>query len=132
MIIVIRLQESSVALLKVIDYIVAGDTKVSEYSNLHSFIRNNKTMWVAGVMEFRKACNGKSTNRNRFVCFKRCNQMTLHTETLLLHGFVGNINRHLIFFRKPLNALHMIAVFVGNKDGLHLFQREIKPLHPYF
>src|SRR5688572_15626534 len=98
MIIIVCLQESRMALLEMIDHMVTGNTEISEYANFHRFVGNNKTVRVACIMEFRKACNSKSSDFNRFVCLKGCNHMPLYADALLLHCGIGDVYRQLILF----------------------------------
>src|SRR5258706_14925839 len=92
MFIIVRLQESSMTLLKMFYNIFASNANVRKYSNLYIITANNKTIGVTCVMEFWKGGNGKIAYLYGFIFFKRKNKLPLQSKARACKCAGCNIN----------------------------------------
>ena len=70
LLIIIRFQESRMALAELIDHVFAGNAEICKYDNGYRISSHDKTMRIAGIMKFRERRYGKITNRNRLMLLK--------------------------------------------------------------
>lgn len=130
--IVISLQESSVALFKVMDQLIAGDANVGKYADVHIATGYHKTVRICGVVVFGKCGYTNVTHLYRFCGHKRMYLFLFNVELAVGEGVGGDVYGEVVFAGDHGYTADMITVFVGDEEGLYFLHGKPQPFHPFF
>ena len=98
LLIIIGFEKNGMALPEIVDHLFTGNSDICENTHCYRIARNNKTMWVAGIVLFRKSNNRKCANTNRFMRLEGSNQLFIKLQPRILMCCSGDINRQPVFF----------------------------------
>lgn len=95
--IIIRLEESGMALLKMPDDMFAGETDVREDAHSHRRTFHKKAVRIACIVQFWKSGNGEVSDLYRLIGMQAEDEIFFDFQSSVPESFGSDVDRQLIF-----------------------------------
>src|SRR5690348_13517309 len=91
--VIVRLQESCMALFEIMDHIFTRFTDIRKYPYRYFVTLHYKTVRICRIMKFRKSYYRQIADKYRLVRYENFYQRLLKRQPTVLHGGFSDINR---------------------------------------
>lgn len=127
--VIVRLQESGMALPEIVDQLIANHADIGKYSYGHFMVLHNETAGFCRIMFFTEGSDLQAADADGPACAERGEQCTVQPQPAVPECLAADIHRQSVFLRQYFQAFDVVCMFMRNKDGLHLVQRKLQMVH---
>lgn len=132
LLVIVGFEEGSVAAAEMMHQLFARAADIGEYANGGVFRSDGEAIGIGGIVVFAEGADIEVAKVNGFAVVERAYQFFIEEDAAVAVRAGCDIDREVVFARGDGQPADMVGVFVRNKDGAQVFDRQTETVHPFF